>query len=89
MRQQQRPEHHRSSRCCYLRVRHTFDRSKARSTSDGFPATARTANAGEKSRLWPLMADRYPFDNGYLTATERDIPLVVLDRTDRLFRSKS
>ena len=49
---------------------------------DRFPARARSADAAEKRRLWPLMADRYPFYNDYVTATERDIPVVVLERVE-------
>ena len=48
---------------------------------DRFAAKARSADAEEKRRLWPLMADRYPFYNDYLKETDRDIPLVVLERT--------
>ncbi len=48
--------------------------------ADRFAATARTADAAEKTRLWPLLADRFSFYNGYLKATYRDIPLVVLER---------
>lgn len=48
---------------------------------DRFPATARTANTAEKQALWPLMGDAFPFYNDYLGATDRDIPLVILDRT--------
>lgn len=49
---------------------------------DSFAATARTANPTEKSHLWPIMADAYPFYNDYLGATDRDIPLVILERID-------
>jgi deazaflavin-dependent oxidoreductase (nitroreductase family) len=47
---------------------------------DRFAATARTASAEEKRSLWPLMGDAFPFYNDYLQATERDIPLVILER---------
>lgn len=47
---------------------------------DRFPATARTADAAEKQALWPLMGDTFPFYNDYLGATDRDIPLVLLER---------
>jgi len=47
---------------------------------DRFPATARTADAEEKQALWPRMGDAFPFYNDYLQATDRDIPLVVLER---------
>ncbi len=45
-----------------------------------FPATARTAGPEEKERLWPVMADRMPFYDEYCLATDRDIPLIVLER---------
>ena len=49
---------------------------------DRFPATARTASTEEKRALWPLMGDAFPFYNDYLQATDRDIPLVILERTE-------
>ena len=48
--------------------------------ADRFPASARTADAAEKQALWPLMGDAFPFYNDYLKATDRDIPLVILER---------
>lgn len=44
-----------------------------------FSAIARTADSEEKERLWPLLADAYPFYNDYQQGTDRDIPLVVLE----------
>ena len=44
-----------------------------------FQATARTADAEEKERLWPIMGDAYPFYNDYRQGTDRDIPLVMLE----------
>ncbi len=46
--------------------------------ADRYAATARTAGDEEKAKLWSIMADAYPFYNGYVQATERDIPLVIL-----------
>lgn len=43
------------------------------------PAVARTADPEEKERLWSIMADAYPFYNGYQQGTDRDIPVVVLE----------
>jgi deazaflavin-dependent oxidoreductase (nitroreductase family) len=48
---------------------------------DRFPATARTAEGEEQERLWRLMADQYSFYDGYREATDRNIPVVVLERT--------
>ncbi len=47
-----------------------------------FAATARTADPDEKDRLWPVMANRMPFYDEYQRATDRDIPLIVLERSD-------
>lgn len=44
-----------------------------------FAATARTANADEKARLWPFLADAMPFYNTYRQKAKRDIPLVILE----------
>jgi deazaflavin-dependent oxidoreductase (nitroreductase family) len=44
-----------------------------------FRATARTADADEKARLWPLLADQMPFYNAYQERAQRDIPLVILE----------
>lgn len=48
--------------------------------ADKYAVTARTAGVEEKAALWPIMADAYPFYNDYVLATERDIPLVILER---------
>jgi len=47
---------------------------------DKFEAVARTAGAEEKARLWPLLGDHPNYFNEYQASTERDIPLVVLER---------
>lgn len=44
-----------------------------------FAATARTAPADEKARLWPMMAAIWPDYDNYAEATDRDIPVVVLE----------
>lgn len=48
--------------------------------AEKFAATARTADAAENAQLWPILADAYPFYNDYRKATNRDIPLVILER---------
>jgi len=45
-----------------------------------FAATARTAEGAERQRLWDLMADIYPPYLEYQNKTERQIPVVVLER---------
>lgn len=47
-----------------------------------FPATARTAGPEQRARLWPELADIWPEYNSYQEKTDREIPLVVLTRTD-------
>jgi deazaflavin-dependent oxidoreductase (nitroreductase family) len=49
--------------------------------ADRFPARARTADAEEKARLWPLMTSIWPHYEGYQRKTRRDIPVVILERT--------
>lgn len=43
-----------------------------------FAATASTASADEKSRLWAIMEKIWPAYNDYQAKTPRDIPVVVL-----------
>jgi len=45
-----------------------------------FSATARTATAQEKPRLWKIMVEGWPNYDAYAEATDRDIPVVVLER---------
>jgi len=45
-----------------------------------FRAAARTATGEERSRLWQTMAAIYPPYNAYQAKTQREIPVVVLDR---------
>jgi proline iminopeptidase len=46
-----------------------------------FPARARTAEGEERARLWKLAAQQWPAYDQYQTKTEREIPVVVLERT--------
>lgn len=45
-----------------------------------FQATARTASPDEKPTLWALMTGIYPPYDEYQAATEREIPVVILER---------
>jgi deazaflavin-dependent oxidoreductase (nitroreductase family) len=45
-----------------------------------FTARARTASAEEKPELWRLMTSVWPDYDAYQARTERDIPVVVLER---------
>ena len=48
--------------------------------AERFAATTRTANAEEKARLWPIVAKVWPAYNDYQKKTERDIPVVIIER---------
>lgn len=45
-----------------------------------FPAHARTAEGEERERLWKLAAQQWPPYDEYQTKTDREIPVVVLER---------
>jgi deazaflavin-dependent oxidoreductase (nitroreductase family) len=45
-----------------------------------FAARARTADAQEKERLWPKMVAVWPAYDEYQAKTEREIPVVILER---------
>jgi deazaflavin-dependent oxidoreductase (nitroreductase family) len=47
------------------------------------PVRARTAEGAERSRLWDLMAEIWPAYNQYRQRTDREIPVVVLERALR------
>jgi deazaflavin-dependent oxidoreductase (nitroreductase family) len=49
--------------------------------ADRFAARARTATAEEKPELWRTMAEIWPAYDEYQGRTDRDIPVVVLERT--------
>ena len=50
--------------------------------ADRFKARARTATAEEKPELWTMMAERWPAYDEYQLKTNRDIPVVVLEREE-------
>jgi deazaflavin-dependent oxidoreductase (nitroreductase family) len=47
---------------------------------DVFPARARTATGAERDRLWKLMTRQWPDYDAYQRRTDREIPVVVLER---------
>jgi len=47
---------------------------------DVFPAHARTATGEERNRLWAAAAQQWPDYDVYQTRTDREIPVVVLER---------
>jgi deazaflavin-dependent oxidoreductase (nitroreductase family) len=48
--------------------------------ADKFAARARVAQDDERARLWPIMAAIFPLYTQYQTKTQREIPVVVLER---------
>jgi deazaflavin-dependent oxidoreductase (nitroreductase family) len=48
--------------------------------ADTFPARARTASAQEKPRVWRIMTAIWPEYDRYQVRTDRDIPVVILER---------
>jgi deazaflavin-dependent oxidoreductase (nitroreductase family) len=48
--------------------------------ADRFRAKARPATPEEKRRLWPIMVEHWPSYDDYQRKTQRDIPLVILER---------
>lgn len=48
--------------------------------ADRIPARARTATGDERDRLWKLMTEVWPAYDEYQQRTEREIPVVVLER---------
>ena len=47
---------------------------------DIIPVRARTADGAERSELWKLMAAQWPNYDEYTKRTDREIPVVVLER---------
>jgi deazaflavin-dependent oxidoreductase (nitroreductase family) len=47
---------------------------------DKFPAVARTASGEERERLWKMMSAIYPPYPSYQQRTDREIPVVVLEK---------
>ena len=50
---------------------------------DVFAAVARTATGEEREALWKLAAEQWPDYDRYRQKTERQIPVVVLERAGR------
>jgi deazaflavin-dependent oxidoreductase (nitroreductase family) len=49
---------------------------------DRFKARARVASAEEKPELWRMMTERWPSYEEYQRKTNREIPVVVLEREE-------
>jgi deazaflavin-dependent oxidoreductase (nitroreductase family) len=54
---------------------------KAQIKGDRFAAHARVATAEERARIWPRMVEVWPDYNTYTTKTDREIPIVILERS--------
>ena len=48
---------------------------------DRFKARARSATPEEKPELWKIMTEQWPAYDGYQQRTDREIPVVVLERS--------
>ena len=49
---------------------------------DTFKANARTATPEERAEIWPKMTKEWPDYDAYQEKTEREIPVVILERQD-------
>ncbi|MEP6954842.1 MAG: nitroreductase family deazaflavin-dependent oxidoreductase [Solirubrobacteraceae bacterium] len=56
------------------------DHAKVQVAADKFDARARTATGEERDRLWGRMAEIWPSYEDYAMKTDRQIPVVVLER---------
>ncbi|WP_158842570.1 nitroreductase family deazaflavin-dependent oxidoreductase [Saccharothrix deserti] len=56
------------------------NRAEVQVGSDVFNAKARTASGDERAELWKLMTEVWPDYDSYATKTDREIPVVVLER---------
>ncbi|HEY3607462.1 MAG TPA: nitroreductase/quinone reductase family protein, partial [Pseudonocardiaceae bacterium] len=45
-----------------------------------FAARARVVDGDERAKLWSLMAEVWPDYDNYQTKTDREIPVIVLER---------
>ncbi|MEU6998398.1 nitroreductase family deazaflavin-dependent oxidoreductase [Nonomuraea sp. NPDC046570] len=63
----------------YLNLR-TYPDVEVQVKGDRFRARARTATDEERSRLWELMNRTWPDYDQYQQKTDREIPVVVLER---------
>src|SRR6476660_3384741 len=55
--------------------------AKVQVAADKFAAQARTATGDERDRLWARMAEIWPAYEDYASKTDREIPVVVLERS--------
>jgi deazaflavin-dependent oxidoreductase (nitroreductase family) len=55
--------------------------AKVQVKADVFDATARDAGPDEKPEMWKLMTESWPAYDEYQEKTDREIPVVVLERS--------
>jgi proline iminopeptidase len=55
--------------------------AKVQVLADKFEAQARAATGEERERLWAKMAEIWPAYNDYASKTDREIPVIVLERS--------
>jgi deazaflavin-dependent oxidoreductase (nitroreductase family) len=53
---------------------------KVQIKGDKFNARARVAGSEEREKIWPKMVEVWPDYNEYVKKTDREIPIVVLER---------
>ena len=56
--------------------------ARVRLGSRTFPVRVTEAQAEERTRLWKMMVDQFAGYAGYQTKTSREIPVVILTRTE-------
>jgi deazaflavin-dependent oxidoreductase (nitroreductase family) len=53
---------------------------KVQIKADKFAAKARVASPEERAKIWPLMTEVWPDYDEYAKKTDREIPIVILER---------
>ena len=64
----------------YLNLLAHPDDASVQIKADVIPVRARTAEGDERQALWDLMLEQWPDYDGYQANTDREIPVVVLER---------
>ena len=64
----------------FLNMQSNGDTVGVQIKGDRFRARARAAEGEERERLWKLMIEVWPHYDEYATKTDREIPVVVLER---------
>jgi deazaflavin-dependent oxidoreductase (nitroreductase family) len=64
----------------YLNIQDNPDDIEIQVKADRFQVRARDAQGSERERLWKLMTEVWPDYDAYEAKTDREIPVVVLER---------